>query len=197
MWTPFLVNIMSIHWWEELNVADKNACNYYCPTWNLTSCAMAIKVSQTMSWVPLCSLPWVQCKRWIPIRSMGCVHTHWGRPAIERCDSLSYIQSTMETIGEDNQKVGKIGQIINQVWAQGLKHDKIWAQWASSIPSENMLKRVWWCKCSKMESWRWTICYLMNCLKGKRNVPIGGNRRSYATLRCCCWLVLRFQKGRD
>jgi hypothetical protein len=31
----------------------------------------------------------------------------------------------METIGEDNQKVGKIGQIINQVWAQGLKHDKI------------------------------------------------------------------------
>jgi hypothetical protein len=73
----------------------------------------------------------------------------------------------MEKIGEDNQKVGKIGRIINQMPIWGPKHDKIWAWWASSIPSESMLKRVWWCKHSEMKSWRWTICYLMNCSKGR------------------------------
>jgi hypothetical protein len=48
----------------------------------------------------------------------------------------------MEKNGEDNQKVRKIGQVINQTSTQGLEHDKIWAQWASSIPSKNMLMRV-------------------------------------------------------
>jgi hypothetical protein len=37
----------------------------------------------------------------------------------------------MEKIGENNRKVVKIGQIISQVFIQGLEHDKIWAQWAS------------------------------------------------------------------
>jgi hypothetical protein len=31
----------------------------------------------------------------------------------------------MEKIGEDNQKVGKIGQAINQMFALGSEHDKI------------------------------------------------------------------------
>jgi hypothetical protein len=26
-----------------------------------------------------------------------------------------------------------------------------------------MLKRVWWCKCSKMDSWNWTVYFPMNC----------------------------------
>jgi hypothetical protein len=33
-----------------------------------------------------------------------------------------------------------------------------------------MLERVWWCKCSKMESWNQTICCSMNCSNGGRCV---------------------------
>jgi hypothetical protein len=44
---------------------------------------------------------------------MGCVHTHWGRPTIERCGGLSHIQSVVEKIGEDNWKFGKIGRTIS------------------------------------------------------------------------------------
>ncbi len=85
---------------------------------------MATKVSQTTSWVLLRLLPWAQCKRWIPIRSMGYVHTHW-RLGIQGYDSLKHIRSDVEKIGEDNQKVGKIGQTISQMFALGPKHDKI------------------------------------------------------------------------
>jgi len=48
----------------------------------------------------------------------------------------------MEKIRKYNQKVGKIGQAINQTPTQGSKHDKIWVQWASNISSKNMLMRV-------------------------------------------------------
>jgi len=69
---------------------------------------MVAKVSQTASWVLICSLSWAQHKKWIPIGSMGCVHTYQGKPAIQGCGSLNHIQSIMEKIGEDNQNVGKI-----------------------------------------------------------------------------------------
>jgi len=68
-----------------------------------------------------------QHNKWIPIRLMGCVHTRQGRLAIEGCGSISYIRSVVKKIGEDNQKVGKIGQIISQMHALRLEHDKIQA----------------------------------------------------------------------
>jgi hypothetical protein len=43
----------------------------------------------------------------------------------------------VEKISEDDQKVGKISQVISQTHALGQEHDKIWAQWASSIPREH------------------------------------------------------------
>jgi hypothetical protein len=55
---------------------------------------------------------------------MGYVHTHW-RLGIQGYDSLKHIRSDVEKIGEDNQKVGKIGQTISQMFALGPKHDKI------------------------------------------------------------------------
>jgi hypothetical protein len=58
---------------------------------------------------------------------MGYVHTHWGRLAIERCGNPSHIQSVVENIEEDNQKVQKIGQVISQAFTPRSKHDKIWA----------------------------------------------------------------------
>jgi hypothetical protein len=60
-----------------------------------------------------------------------------------------------------------------------------------------MLKKVWWCKCSKMVSWKWTICYPMSCSEGGKHIRAGGNKRSHATLKCCCWFTLRFQERRD
>jgi hypothetical protein len=56
---------------------------------------------------------------------MGCVHTHNGKLVIERCGNSSYIQSIVEKIGEDNQKVKKTSQVINQVFTLRPKHDKI------------------------------------------------------------------------
>jgi hypothetical protein len=48
----------------------------------------------------------------------------------------------MEGIGEDNPKARKIGRGISHKLALRLEHDKIWAQWASSIMLENMLEKV-------------------------------------------------------
>jgi hypothetical protein len=50
---------------------------------------------------------------------------HQGIPTIEGCGSLSHVQSVVEKNGEDDQKLGKIGQIISQVPTLGLKYDKI------------------------------------------------------------------------
>jgi hypothetical protein len=105
---PFLVTIMSTPWREKLIVAEGNTCNYFRPSWKPTFHAMVKKVLWTSSRVCVCSLPWVQLKRWIPIRSMGCVHTHWGRCIIEGCESQSHVRNIVEKIGEDNQKVGKL-----------------------------------------------------------------------------------------
>ncbi len=46
---------------------------------------------------------------WIPIGSMGCVHTHQGILAIEGWGNASCIQSLMEKNGEYNKKTKKIG----------------------------------------------------------------------------------------
>jgi hypothetical protein len=131
---------------------------------------MASKISQIASWVHVCSLLWVQRKKWILIRSMGCVHTH---------------PSIVEKTREDNQKVVKIGRIINQVLAPSPKHDKIWAQWASNISSKSMLEKVWWCKRFEMKYWSQTICCLMNCSKGKGHACVRGSKKSHVSSKCC------------
>jgi hypothetical protein len=73
---------------------------------------------------------------------MGCVHTQWKIHVIEGWGSPSHIQNVMEKIREASRKLGKIGQTINQALALGPEHDRIWAQWASNIPLESILKRV-------------------------------------------------------
>jgi hypothetical protein len=56
---------------------------------------------------------------------MGCVHTHQKMPAIERWDNPSCVQNVMQKTKEDNQKVGKIGRIINQMPTPRPQHDKM------------------------------------------------------------------------
>jgi hypothetical protein len=83
-----LVSTMSIRRRKELNMFEGSTCSCFYPTWKLTSHTMATKVSQITSWVFMCSLPWAQRKKWIPIGLMGCVHTNqriliiegWGSP---------------------------------------------------------------------------------------------------------------------
>jgi hypothetical protein len=67
---PSLVNTILTHWWKELGVTEGSACSCSCFPWKATFCAMVAKVSWTSSWVPVCLLLWVQCKRWIFIRSV-------------------------------------------------------------------------------------------------------------------------------
>ncbi len=129
----------------------------------------------------MCSLPWAQHKRWISISSMGCVHTHQKMPIIEGWGNPNCVWKT----GEDNWKVEKIGRATNQTLALGPEHDKIRARWALDVPSESMLERVWWWRCSEMESWSWTICCPMNCSNGGKHAWAGGGRKSHTTLRCC------------
>ncbi len=148
---PSLVNKMSTHRWKELNVVKGSTSNCSRPTWKPAFCSMAPKMLQITSWVPMRSLPWAQCKRWIPIGLMGCVHTHRGMPTIEGWGSPSCVQSVVQKTRENNQKAKKIGRIINQAPTLGLEHDKIQARWALDVPSNNMLEKVWWCQHSKME----------------------------------------------
>jgi hypothetical protein len=69
---------MSTHLQKELSVVEGSTCNYFHPTWKPLSHTMTTKMLWITSWVPVHSLPWAQCKKWIPIGSMGCVHTHQG-----------------------------------------------------------------------------------------------------------------------
>jgi hypothetical protein len=62
--------------------------------------------------------------------------------AIEGWGSLNHLQSHVEKNGEDNQKVGKIDQVVNQTFAFGPKHDKIQTRWALDISSKSMLEKV-------------------------------------------------------
>jgi hypothetical protein len=48
----------------------------------------------------MCSLPWVQCKRWIPIGSMGCVHTNQKIPRNERSGSLTIFEILWKKLGK-------------------------------------------------------------------------------------------------
>jgi hypothetical protein len=66
---PTLVNIMLTCQRKELKMAKGSTCNCSQTMCKPTSHAMVTKV-------PMRSLPWAQCKRWIPIGSMGCVHAH-------------------------------------------------------------------------------------------------------------------------
>jgi len=45
-------------------------------------------------------------------------------------------------IGEDNRKVKRISQIVNQTPTLESKHYKIQARWALDIPSKSMLEKV-------------------------------------------------------
>ncbi len=101
----------------------------------------------------------------------------WGSP---NCG-----QSTMEKIGEDNRKARKTSWAINQMPTFGLENDKIWTLWALDVLLKNMLNNIWWCKCSKIESWNQTICCWMSCSNGGKHAWIQGGKRSHATLRCC------------
>jgi hypothetical protein len=122
-----LVSIMSSHQQEELNVVEGSACNCSYLMWKPTSYVMAIKVSQITSWVLMCSLPWAQCKRWIPIRSMGCVHKHWGMPTIQGWGNPSYIWSVVQKTREYDWKVRETSQNVSQTPTSRPEHDKIWA----------------------------------------------------------------------
>ncbi len=80
---------------------------------------MIAKMSRTIAWVPMRSLPWAQHKRWTLVALMGFVHKHQMIPTIQRCGSLSHIWSVVEKDGENNQKVGKVGQAISQAIGLG------------------------------------------------------------------------------
>jgi hypothetical protein len=110
---PSLVSTMSIRWWEELNVFEGSACSCFLITWKLTFRAIVAKVSWITSWVFVHSLPWTQHKKWIPIRSMGCVHTHQRILVIEGWGNLICIQSVVEKIKEASQNPGKISRIVS------------------------------------------------------------------------------------
>jgi L,D-peptidoglycan transpeptidase YkuD (ErfK/YbiS/YcfS/YnhG family) len=60
------------------------------------------------------------------------------------------------------------------------------------IPLQNMLERVWWCRCSKMESWNRTICCPMSCSnerKHARTRVVGDHMPPWSVMgkgRCYC-----------
>jgi hypothetical protein len=165
-------------------MVERSACSCSHPTWKSASLAMAAKVSWTTSWVPVRSLPWVQCKRTTHEALMGCVHMHQNISIIERCRNPSRVWNVREKDGENNQKARKASQIISQVFALRLKHDKIQTWWISNILSKNMLEKVWWCKRSKMEFWNQTICCMMSCSKRRWHACVANNKRLQTTLKC-------------
>ncbi len=182
--TPFLVSTMSIYRWKELNVVEGSTCVIFV-LWKLTFHTMAAKVLQITSWVLVHSLPWTQCKRCIPIGSMGCAHTHveWYLQLRDGVIQIAY-KMLWKKLGKIIERLGRF-IVISQVPILGPKHHKIWARWASNVLLKSMLERVWWCRHFKMESWSWTIYCLMTCSNGNRHAHDEGGRRSHGALKCC------------
>jgi hypothetical protein len=89
-----------------------------------TSHAMATKMSQIASWVLICSLPWTQHKRWIPIRSMGCVHTHQGYLQLKDVLLQVVVETLWKKTRKNNQNVKKTSWVVNQMFAPRPEHDK-------------------------------------------------------------------------
>jgi hypothetical protein len=87
----FLVRTMSTCQQKELDMVEGNTCTCSCSMWKPTYCVMATKVLQIASWVLVCLLPGAQHKKWIPVRSMGCMNTHRRIPTIERHCSPSHV----------------------------------------------------------------------------------------------------------
>jgi len=56
---------------------------------------------------------------------MGCVHTHRGILGIEGWGNPNHVLNVVNKTKENNQKVGKINEILNQMLTFGPKHDKI------------------------------------------------------------------------
>jgi hypothetical protein len=117
--------------------------------------------------------------------NIGCVRMHWKIPTIEGWGSPNCIRNTMEIIGEDNWKAKKTSWVVNQTPTFGPENDKIWTWWALNVSSKSMLKRLWWCKHSEMESWSRTICCRMSCSNRGKQTWTKGGRRSHIALRCC------------
>jgi hypothetical protein len=56
-------------------------------------------------------------------------------------------------------------------------------QWALNVLSKSMLKRLWWCRRSEMESWNWTICCRMSCSNGRKHARARGGKRSHVVFK--------------
>jgi hypothetical protein len=78
--------------------------------WKLASRVMEAKMSWTTSWVPVYSLPWALCKKWIPIGLMGYVHAHQGTPTIEECGSQIMCEAMGKKMEKINERLGRLVQ---------------------------------------------------------------------------------------
>jgi hypothetical protein len=65
---------------------------------------MATKVSQIASWVIVCSLTWAQRKRWIPIRSMGCLQLKDGVVQVTYKVLCKNLRKIIERLGKPLKK---------------------------------------------------------------------------------------------
>jgi hypothetical protein len=110
---------------KELNMVEGSTCNCYPLTWKPTYHVMVANVSRIGSWVSCAFVVMSACKKWIPIRSMGCMHTYLGIFAIEGWGSPSHVRNAMGKTRENNQKVGKGCQVVSQVFTPRLEHDNI------------------------------------------------------------------------
>ncbi len=104
----WLINERSWTWLKETHVV------VLVPYGSQHLTQMTTKASQTASQVLMHLLLWTQCKRWPPIRSMGCVHMHWMIPTIEGCDSPCRIRNIAEKNGKHNQNAWKTNSIISK-----------------------------------------------------------------------------------
>jgi hypothetical protein len=98
-------------------MVEGNTCNCFHPTWKSTSRTMVTKVLRIASWIVVHLLPRAQCKRWIPIGWMGCVHMHQKWLIIKRYSNPSHVRNTMEKTRENKRNVMNI--ITNHGFPKG------------------------------------------------------------------------------
>ncbi len=99
-----------------------------------------------------CSL-WLAHYRCLPNGTMGWLNTQWGRPIIARWGSPNQIHMALEEIGNCNQNLEKIDQVVNHVFELKPNHEMMQIQWMLNAPFKQMVEKVWWCKCFRLESY--------------------------------------------
>jgi hypothetical protein len=112
-----------------------------CETWNLTSLTMKGKAFQISSWDVICSPPWEQWKRWVPIefRSWPQTWMPWTNPRTKGWRKSKLVHNVKK-------------KTLKVKWKDVMTR---WAKTQVLAPKPLQNLKCAWCKSKTCQKWYW------------------------------------------